>query len=168
VLLSTTVVQQSGGSFRATTNGACVNPLIFTIVDAAGKTTTASLINVPGTAACGGQGQPACPGTPTTPTVIPLVLAPTSGYTRPATFCQGGNTLTFTANGGTPPYNVFLVPIGATPANPLPTLPNGNVVTTANTAIDVAFPSAVVGSYALSLTDSATPSQTTQATITCQ
>jgi hypothetical protein len=160
VLLSTTSVQQSGGSFRATTNGACVNPLIFTIVDAAGKTTTASLINVPGTLA-----PPT--GTPTPPTTAPLVLAPTGGYTRPATFCQGGNTLTFTANGGTPPYNAVIIPTGATPANPLPTLPNGNVITAANTAIDVAFPSAVVGSYVVSLTDSSTPSQSTSQPIVC-
>ena len=160
VLLSTTVVLNSGGSFRATTNGSCVNPLVFTIVDAAGKTTTATLVNVPGTVAPPG-------GTPTPPTVAPLVLAPTGGYTRPATFCQGGNTLTFTDNGGTAPYNAVIVPTGATPSNPLPTLPNGNVVVAANTAIDVSFPSAVVGSYVLSLTDSSTPSQSTSQPIVC-
>jgi len=129
-------------------------------VDSSGKTTTASLINVPGTAT-----PPA--GTPTPPTTPPLVLAPTGGYTRPATFCQGGNTLTFTANGGTPPYNAVIIPTGATPSNPLPTLPNGNVVATANTAIDVAFPSPVVGSYVLSLTDASTPSLSTSQPIVC-
>jgi hypothetical protein len=49
----------------------------------------------------------------------------------------------------------------------LPTLPNGNVVTSSNTAIDVTFPSAVIGSYVVSLTDSSTPSQATQQPITC-
>ena len=158
VLLSTTTVQNSGESFRATTNGTCVNPLVFTIVDSAGKTTTATLSNVPG---------PVVTGTTPPPTVTPAVLAPTTGYTRPATFCQGGNTLTFTANGGTPPYNVVIIPTGATPANPLPTLPNGNTVLAANTAIDVSFPSAVVGSYVLSLTDSSTPAQSASAPINC-
>jgi len=163
VLISPTTVQRNGDAFRATTNGSCVNPLTFTIVDAAGKITTATLANVPGTA-----NPPTSPTPPTTPTVVPLVLAPTGGYTRPATFCQGGNTLTFTANGGTTPYNALIIPTGATPANPLPTLPNGNVITTSNTAIDVSFPSAVVGTYALRITDSATPSQTTTQPITCQ
>jgi hypothetical protein len=160
VVISPTVVATSGGFFRATTNGSCVNPLTFTIVDSAGKTTTATLINVPGTAT------PPAGGTPT-PTVTPLVLAPTGGYTRNAAFCQGGNTLTFTGNGGTLPYNAQLAPTGATPSNPLPTLPNGNVVSTANAAIDVAFPSAVAGTYLLTLTDSGSPAQVASQPITC-
>ena len=160
VVISPTVVQNSGQFFRATTNGSCVNPLTFTIVDSAGKTTTATLVNIPGTAT-----RP--PGGGGTPAATPLVLAPLGGFTRPSSFCQGGNTLTFTANGGTPPYNAVLIPTGATPNNPLPTLPNGNVIATSNTAIDVAFPSAVIGSYTLSLTDSSTPSQATSQPIIC-
>jgi hypothetical protein len=158
VVISPTVVATSGGFFRATTNGSCVNPLTFTIVDSAGKTTTATLTNTVGTGTGG--------GVPPT-TVSPLVLAPLGGYTRPSTFCQGGNTLTFTANGGTLPYNAVLIPTGATPSNPLPTLPDGNVVATQNSPINVAFPSAVIGSYVLSLTDSSTPSQSTSQSITC-
>lgn len=163
VVIAPTVVTQSGGFFRAITNGTCVNPLTFTIVDSAGKTTTATLVNIPGTAA-----PPTTP--PTTPTVAPLVLAPTGGYTRPATFCQGGNTLTFTANGGTPPYNAIVAPTGATPANPLPTLPNGNVISAANSAIDVAFPSPTLpgSTYSLSVSDSSTPQQFATLPITCQ
>ena len=160
VVISPTVVQNSGQFFRATTNGSCVNPLTFTIVDSAGKTTTATLVNIPGTAT-----RP--PGGGGTPAATPLVLAPLGGFTRPSSFCQGGNTLTFTANGGTPPYNAVLIPTGATPNNPLPTLPNGNVIATSNTPIDVAFPSAVIGSYTLSLTDSSTPSQATSQPIIC-
>ena len=41
-------VNTSGGRFRAVTNGTCVNPLTFTIADAAGKQTTALLENLPG------------------------------------------------------------------------------------------------------------------------
>ena len=165
VLISPNVVTQSGGFFRATTNGTCVNPLTFTIVDSAGKVTSATLNNVPGTAA-----RPPPPTTPpTTPTVTPLVLAPVGGYTRPAAFCQGGNTLTFTASGGTLPYNAVVGPTGATPSNPLPTLPNGNVVTTANSAIDVTFGSvtAAGSTYNLTITDSATPPQARSVTISC-
>jgi hypothetical protein len=158
VILGPTVVLQNGGSFRVITNGSCVNPTTFTIVDASGKITTATLANLPGPTSTGG---------PAPPTVAALVLAPTGGYTRPATFCQGGNTLTFSANGGTLPYNAIIIPTGATPTNPLPTLPNGNVVTSSNTAIDVTFPSAVIGSYVVSLTDSSTPSQSTSQPITC-
>jgi len=164
VLISPTTVQANGQAFRATTNGSCVNPLTFTIVDAAGKVTTATLANVPGTS----PRPPTTPPTPTPPTVAPLVLAPTGGYTRPATFCQGGNTLTFTANGGTLPYNALIIPTGTTPSSPLPTLPNGNVITAANAAIDVSFTSPIVGTYVLRITDSATPSQTTSQPITCQ
>ena len=46
---STPTVNASGGRFGAVTNGTCVNPLTFTIVDAAGKQTTALLENLPGT-----------------------------------------------------------------------------------------------------------------------
>ena len=49
VNLFPTTVNASGGHFSAVTNGTCVNPLTFTVVDAAGKQTTALLENLPGT-----------------------------------------------------------------------------------------------------------------------
>ena len=162
VTMLNTTVSQSGGFFRVVTNGTCVNPVTFTIVDSAAKTTTATLVNIPGTAVR--------PGGSTPPPVIPpLVLAPTGGYTRPASFCQGGNTLTFSVNGGTPPYNAVIAPTGATLPTPLPTLPNGNVISAANVPIDVAFPSPTLpgSTYALAISDASTPQQFTSQPITC-
>jgi hypothetical protein len=43
-------VLMSGGTFTAITNGTCVNPLVFTITDGTGLQTTATLLNIAGTA----------------------------------------------------------------------------------------------------------------------
>ncbi len=51
VTLVNPTVFASGGFFEAITNGTCVKPLTFTIVDAIGRQTTATLNNIPGTAA---------------------------------------------------------------------------------------------------------------------
>ena len=95
VTISPTTVGASGGFFRATTNGTCVNPLTFTIQDSAGKTTTASLVNIPGT-----QSPPTSPTTPPAPTLVvtPSAVGPTS--------CVGATFAGIVINGGTPPYNV--------------------------------------------------------------
>jgi len=92
VNLVNTTVAVSGGFFEVITNGTCiVNPLTFTIVDSAGKQTTATLINQAGT------GTPPVPPVPT-----PIVLTP------PSVTDSGcpGKTYTFILTGGTPPYNV--------------------------------------------------------------
>jgi len=68
--LVNTVVASSGGFFSAITNGQCVNPLVFTIVDAVGRQTTAKLVNQPGTA------DVVAPPTPTTLTVTPATVGP--------------------------------------------------------------------------------------------
>src|SRR5205085_2401739 len=49
VTLVNSTVNVSGGSFQAVTNGACVDPLVFSILDATGLQTTATLTNIPGT-----------------------------------------------------------------------------------------------------------------------
>ena len=67
VNLVNSTVAASGGFFQAITNGTCVDPLVFTIVDAAGKQVTATLKNVPGSTA---------PPVPVAPAA--LVLAPTT------------------------------------------------------------------------------------------
>jgi hypothetical protein len=43
-------VLMSGGTFTAITNGTCVDPLVFTITDSTGLQTTATLLNIAGTA----------------------------------------------------------------------------------------------------------------------
>ncbi len=89
IVLSGSPVNTSGGSFRATTNGACVDPLTFSIVDATGRQTTATLSNVPGDdrRASGDAG---------------LAIAPPS-YTSAA--CTGAS-FNFVISGGTPPFGV--------------------------------------------------------------
>ncbi len=78
VTLVNTTVCVSGGSFRAITTTACVNPAIFSIVDASGLQTTATLINLPGTA------------TPTPPPVTPPnVFATPGSIDATVTLCEG-------------------------------------------------------------------------------
>jgi hypothetical protein len=97
-LLNTTVAA-SGLPFSAITNGSCVDPLIFTIRDATGLQTTATLINVVGT------------GTPTTP-VSPLTAAPKS---QPIAACNGA-TASELITGGTAPYSISAATVqGVTP-----------------------------------------------------
>jgi hypothetical protein len=114
VLIVPTVVATSGGFFRATTNGTCVNPLTFAIVDAAGKTTTATLNNTPGSLTR--------PGTPT-PTPPTLAVTPT---TVSSNACAG-KTFNFVITGGTAPYNVSVSPGGAIVTPPVVTTSGGNV-----------------------------------------
>jgi hypothetical protein len=56
--ISDVPVLMSGGTFTAVTNGTCVNPLVFTITDSTGLQTTATLLNIVGTARPG-TSQPA-------------------------------------------------------------------------------------------------------------
>jgi hypothetical protein len=80
-----------GGAFTAITNGTCVNPLVFSIVDANGLETTATLINNAGTAT---------PPGPTPPAALQILPAST-------TFAAcTGQQVNFVILGGTPPYNV--------------------------------------------------------------
>jgi hypothetical protein len=89
VVLVNTTVPRSGGFFEAITNGACVDPLQFTIVDSAGKQTTATLINKVGTT--------------TAPPPTALLLTPPT--VADPTGCAG-KTYSFLISGGTPPYNI--------------------------------------------------------------
>ena len=96
VVIVNRTVATSGGFFEAITNGTCVNPLTFTIVDSAGKQTTALLINDVGTIA------------PPPPSAIALTPAATNNAA-----CTG-KTFNVVVTGGTPPYNVTTSPSGAT------------------------------------------------------
>lgn len=146
ILLSTNVVGQSGGFFSATTNGTCVNPLVFTISDAAGKQTTATLNNVVGTIA------PTPPTPPAALTIAPGTLAVAG--------CAG-KTFTFVVTGGTGPYNVTTNPGPPQIGSPAP---GGN----ANTfTVSVPATPAFTGTISVTALDSGSPAQTATATVTC-
>jgi len=91
VTLVNSIVNVSGGSFLAITNGTCVDPLTFSIVDAAGRQTSqATLSNLPGTQA-------------------PVVVTPAAMAVAPASYgpissCSG-QSRQFIVSGGTPPYS---------------------------------------------------------------
>jgi len=161
VLFAPNQVLNSGGFFRATTNGSCVNPLTFTIVDGAGKITTATLSNVLGTAnpPCGPAPLPAC---------APPALAVAPANT-PDNACTGTKTYSFVITGGTAPFNV--VPSGNPPGitaspNPVPT--SGSFV---QVTVPYPFPPApqpFVGTIPILIGDAGTPQQVRTVTITCQ
>ena len=94
VTLVNSVVNTNGGSFRAITNGTCVSPLVFSIVDATGRQTTATLNNNPGTE------EPPAPA--------PIAISPTSVSSAACT----GKTFTFIVTGGTPGYSAIVNPSG--------------------------------------------------------
>ena len=143
ILLTNSTVAASGGFFSATTNGACVKPLTFTIVDSAGKQTTATLTNDVGTVA------------PPAPSA--LSIAPGS---QTVTGCSG-KTFTFVVAGGTPPYNVTTNPGAATVGS---VNPAGN----ANSfSFSVPAAPAFVGTVSVTALDSSAPAQTATATLTC-
>src|ERR1700680_3461591 len=90
VTMVNTTVFASGGSFEVITNGSCVNPLTFTIVDAIGRQTTAQLVNTVGTAT------PPPPPSPAIQVTPPSVSA--------AAACGAATpSFGFTITGGTPP-----------------------------------------------------------------
>jgi hypothetical protein len=141
VLVNTTVAF-SGGFFEVITNGTCVDPLIFAVVDSSGKVATPSptLINKPGT------------GVPPAPT--PLTISPSSVAGGVCT----GKTFRFVISGGSPSYNIQISPTGpvATP----------QVVGTSGGFTDISgpFPSGVT---TVTVVDAATSPQVTTASITC-
>ncbi len=110
VSILNSTVDESGGFFEVRTNGTCVNPLTFSILDAAGKQTTASLINSPGTAAPGGGGGGGggTGGFLVTPTTL-------GGQT-----VSCNTTFTSAISGGTPSYTITQL----SPASPQAVFPN--------------------------------------------
>jgi hypothetical protein len=98
ITLINPVVNTAGGFFEAITNGSCVNPLVFTIVDSTGRTTTATLINTIGTTV---------PPTPVAPAA--LVITPTTQTINGCT-ATTGRTCRIAISGGNPPYNIFVTP----------------------------------------------------------
>jgi hypothetical protein len=144
VILTHIPVQFSGDFFEAITNGTCVNPLVFTIVDSAGKQTTALLINQPGTTA---------PPAPPVPTAIVITPAATTNAA-----CTG-KTFTIILTGGTPPYNVTTSPSGPTVAPQLVPASGGS------TSISGLLTGS--GLTNILVVDSGTPQFTATGSITC-
>jgi hypothetical protein len=140
ITLTGSPVSASGGFFTATTNGTCVNPLTFTIVDSAGKQITAQLINDVGTIA--------------PPAPAALQITPSS-VSNPA--CTG-KTFLFVITGGSPNYNVTIGPPGvATP----------QIVTSSGGTTDISGLLTGSGANTVIVVDSGAPQQTVTATITC-
>jgi hypothetical protein len=138
VLLVNSTVAFSGGSFEAITNGACVNPLVFTIVDATGRQTTATLINSPGT------------------TAPPPPPSPDLQVTPPAGACVAGSQ-GFTITGGTPPFNVASGD-GVVNPNPVTTSPGSFTFTLTNNA---------AGTHTIFIGDTSVPQKTINVVIHC-
>jgi hypothetical protein len=140
IQLLNNLVTQSGGFFSAVTNGTCVAPELFTVIDSAGKQVTASLSNVPGTLA---------PPGPVVPP--PLNIAPGSLSVQGC----AGKTFTFVVTGGTPPYNITTNPTYVVS-------PGGNI----NTFV-IGPVTQNTGSVAVTALDSSSPALTATATVTC-
>jgi hypothetical protein len=140
ITLVNSTVNADGGSFRAITNGSCVDPLTFSILDATGRQTTATLSNVEGS------------GDPPVATPPPaLAIAPTKVED---TGCNG-KTYSFIVTGGTPSYNAIVTPTPAAPGVSLA----GNTVTVGGLN--------ATGSYSVVVSDQGSPKKTATATITC-
>jgi hypothetical protein len=140
VTITGSPVSASGRFFTATTNGTCVNPLTFTIVDSAGKQITAQLINQPGTIA------------PPAPAALKITPAT---YSSPT--CTGNNFL-FVVTGGAPNYNVTVgIPGVATP----------QIVTSSGGSTSIGGLLTGSGLNTVIVVDTGIPQQTVTATITC-
>jgi hypothetical protein len=143
VTLVNSTVATSGGFFEYVTNGGCVDPLVFSIVDSAGKQVTSTLSNKPGTVA--------------PPVVTPAALRITPAATTSAS-CTG-KTFTLVITGGTTDYNVIASPAGA--------IVTPQVVTTAGGTTGISGLLTGSGPTTITVVDTGTPQQTVTATITC-
>ncbi|MEP7208487.1 MAG: hypothetical protein ABI920_16235 [Casimicrobiaceae bacterium] len=151
VTIVNATVNQPGGFFEAITNGTCVQPLTFSILDATGRQTTATLNNVPGTLA-----------RPTPPVVIPsaLTIAPTS---QSGTCASANVTFSIVVTGGTQSYNVS---VGAPPG--------GTAIVTQQPSSSNSFVAKIQvngngspGTANVIVRDSGTPQQSQTATLNC-
>jgi hypothetical protein len=144
VTLVNSTVNFSGGSFEAITNGACVNPLTFTIVDAIGRQTTATLVNTVGTA------------TPVVPTG-PVQVTPAAVTAGPGLNSCTNKSFGFTITGGTAPFSVASPGAIVTP-NPVTTSPGSFTVTGYTDAS---------GLHTIFIGDASIPQKSASATVTC-
>jgi hypothetical protein len=146
VTLVNSIVATSGGFFEAITNGTCVDPLTFSILDAVGLQTTATLHNVLGT------------GTPPTPPS--LVIAPTTygSSGTPVASCTAASGFDFVITGGTAPYGITAPGGTATP----------NPVNASGGATKITYAAAPpTGGRQVVVVDSSSPQKSVSATIFC-
>jgi hypothetical protein len=154
VTILNNLVTASGGFFRAITNGTCVNPVTFSIVDATGRQTSATLNNVPGSAAI-----------PTPPEPSDLVVTPgNQNVVLPSGQSCADQQYKFVITGGTRPYNVY-----ATPAGDGQTFVqiSKQVINPGDADPTTSISNVVVNPTTVSFVDSSSPPQTVQRTITC-
>jgi len=142
--LVNSVVAAAGGFFEAITNGTCVNPLTFTIVDATGRQITADLINQPGTAA------------PPPPPAGPIAVTPPS-YTVAGALSCTGKTFGFVITGGTAPFSVASAG-GVVAPTPVATSPGSFTVSGFTDSS---------GAHTIFIGDASKPPQGATATVTC-
>lgn len=142
VTLVNPTVNTNGGFFEAITNGTCLDPLVFSILDATGRQVTTLLHNVEGT-----EDAP----TPTPPAA--LAVSPTTVTNEACT----GKTFTFFAFGGTPPYNVR--PSSGTAAP--------QTVATAGGSTSISGLATGSGDTTILFLDASSPQKSASATITC-
>jgi hypothetical protein len=151
VTIVNSTVLAAGLPFSVITNGTCVDPLTFSIRDAVGLQTTATLSNVAGSAA-----------PPTAPP--PALNASPGSATFPA--CNG-KTFSELITGGTPPYSITgsTVTIGGTSFTPVISVPP----TPGFAQISgLGSPGSLPGvTYTFFVADVSSPQQTTTFTITC-
>ena len=150
VSLSGVPVATNGGSFTATTTGACFTAMQFAISDATGRTipggSSPTLTNAKGAGASG--------GTTTPVTVTPATLS------IPA--CTG-KTANVLVTGGTPPYSVTF---SGVPPSPLPIV-SPNPVPASGTTVSVSGLLTGSGTTNILFVDSSTPKQSGSLAITC-
>jgi hypothetical protein len=153
VSILNSIVAISGGFFEVRTNGTCVDPLTFSILDSAGKQTTASLINSPGTPPASGGG-----GAGTL-----LVTPPSLGNATAS--CNG--PFQFAVSGGNPPYTIQsgTIPAGYDPATfPVSLAAPGTFDVT---QLGLNGPTGVVVTYTFKIRDGFSPANTQQVSVTC-
>jgi hypothetical protein len=138
VTLVNSTVNFSGGSFEAITNGTCVDPLVFTIVDAIGRQTTATLSNVLGTTAA------------PPPPSAPIFVTPAAGA------CTA-SAQNFTITGGTPPFSVASPDGVVAPAS----------VTTSPGTFTFTLTNMSAGSHTIFISDASVPRKSAIVAITC-
>lgn len=145
VTLVNSTVNTNGGFFRAITNGTCVDPLTFSIVDATGRQTTAQLQNVE--------------GTEERPVVTPpdLAVLPVDGY--PAETSCFNRTFPFIVAGGTTPYSVTAIELNSAMSVP--------VTLTAGVYRVGPIPVAGLSTTVVSFKDQSSPQKATTRTISC-